>query len=174
MKALTLRQPWASLVALGVKTIETRSWSTRYRGRLLIHAGARPIGTGALYLGDGKTGWTNVTGEPIANGEQAMSGGIDRLLVCPLGAIVASCELVDVVPMVDGLVSGTGVTWDIEPGRYAWLLDDIQPTTERCPWCRGRGSWPPLTRQVCRVCAARRGCDPIPAKGRQGLWNWTP
>ena len=38
MKALTLTQPWASLVALGHKQIETRSWATRYRGPLAIHA----------------------------------------------------------------------------------------------------------------------------------------
>lgn len=34
MKALTLWQPWASLVALSEKTIETRCWSTKYRGEL--------------------------------------------------------------------------------------------------------------------------------------------
>lgn len=38
MKALTLTQPWASLVALQQKRIETRSWSTNYRGELMIHA----------------------------------------------------------------------------------------------------------------------------------------
>lgn len=38
MKALTLTQPWAALVALGQKRIETRSWGTSYRGRLAIHA----------------------------------------------------------------------------------------------------------------------------------------
>jgi hypothetical protein len=32
MKALTLHQPWATLVALGAKQIETRSWPTRHRG----------------------------------------------------------------------------------------------------------------------------------------------
>ena len=42
MKALTLRQPWASLIADGRKTIETRTWRTRYRGPLAIHASARP------------------------------------------------------------------------------------------------------------------------------------
>lgn len=40
MKILTLTQPWASLVALGAKHIETRSWSTSYRGPIAIHAGA--------------------------------------------------------------------------------------------------------------------------------------
>src|SRR5256885_2163932 len=38
MKALTLTQPWASAVALGYKTIETRSWRTNYQGSLAIHA----------------------------------------------------------------------------------------------------------------------------------------
>ena len=38
MKVLTLTQPWATLVAIGAKRIETRSWSTKYRGPLAIHA----------------------------------------------------------------------------------------------------------------------------------------
>src|SRR3954451_22243677 len=36
--ALTLTQPWATLVAIGAKQIETRSWGTSYRGWLAIHA----------------------------------------------------------------------------------------------------------------------------------------
>ena len=44
MKALSLRQPWASLIADGRKTIETRTWRTHYRGPLAIHASARPHG----------------------------------------------------------------------------------------------------------------------------------
>lgn len=38
MKAITLTQPWATLVAIGAKRIETRSWPTSYRGPLAIHA----------------------------------------------------------------------------------------------------------------------------------------
>ena len=38
MRALSLYQPWASLIVYGHKRIETRSWSTTYRGTLLIHA----------------------------------------------------------------------------------------------------------------------------------------
>jgi hypothetical protein len=40
MKALTLKQPWATLVAEGIKKYEFRSWKTNYRGKILIHAGA--------------------------------------------------------------------------------------------------------------------------------------
>lgn len=37
-KALTIHQPWATLIAQGIKTIETRSWPTKYRGPILIHS----------------------------------------------------------------------------------------------------------------------------------------
>lgn len=39
MKALSIRQPWAGLIACGRKTVETRTWETRYRGALLIVSG---------------------------------------------------------------------------------------------------------------------------------------
>jgi len=39
MKVLTIKQPWASLIMLGYKRFEFRSWKTNYRGELLIHAG---------------------------------------------------------------------------------------------------------------------------------------
>ena len=38
MKAITLTQPWATLVAMGAKQVEPRSWSTAYRGQIAIHA----------------------------------------------------------------------------------------------------------------------------------------
>lgn len=40
MKVLTLKQPWATLVAEGIKRYEFRSWKTNYRGKILIHAGS--------------------------------------------------------------------------------------------------------------------------------------
>ena len=39
MKVITLKQPWATLVAEGLKKYEFRSWQTSYRGEILIHAG---------------------------------------------------------------------------------------------------------------------------------------
>ena len=39
MKVLTLKQPWATLVAESIKKYEFRSWKTNYRGKILIHAG---------------------------------------------------------------------------------------------------------------------------------------
>lgn len=42
MKALSVKQPWASLIASGKKTVETRVWSTEYRGELLIVSSKTP------------------------------------------------------------------------------------------------------------------------------------
>lgn len=39
MKAITILQPWAALIACGAKKIETRSWYTDHRGQIAIHAG---------------------------------------------------------------------------------------------------------------------------------------
>ena len=52
MKALSVRQPWASMIALNEKTIETRTWSTDYRGDLLIVSSRKPAIAG-LPLGQG-------------------------------------------------------------------------------------------------------------------------
>lgn len=41
MKALTIREPWASLIINGYKEYEFRSWKTNYRGKILIHAGLK-------------------------------------------------------------------------------------------------------------------------------------
>lgn len=42
MKALSIRQPWANLIASGTKTMETRTWATSYRGALLIVSSKYP------------------------------------------------------------------------------------------------------------------------------------
>jgi hypothetical protein len=42
MKALSIKQPWANLIASGEKTVETRLWKTDYRGPLLICSSKRP------------------------------------------------------------------------------------------------------------------------------------
>lgn len=193
MKALTIRQPWASLIGLGVKTIETRSWTTRYRGPLAIHAGKRPPEPD-LRLGPGG---------PVVAEEWLVDGDgpeAPRLLdLCnelahplPLGAIVATATLADVVPMVaegdlvehsarrkdQGPVIAvsrtgkhvTGLTWvnTISPGRYVdkdWTERKIEPNRPYGDFAPGRYAWLLDDIQL---------CDPIPAKGKQGLWTWQP
>jgi hypothetical protein len=42
MKTLSIKQPWAHLIASGIKNIENRTWQTKYRGRIYIHASQKP------------------------------------------------------------------------------------------------------------------------------------
>jgi len=44
MKALSIKQPWASLIANGIKDVENRTWRTKFRGRIYIHASAKAVG----------------------------------------------------------------------------------------------------------------------------------
>lgn len=80
MRILTLRQPWASLVAIGEKTVENRRWATSYRGPIAIHAGEA---------------WDPAaTGDPLVD-ETLTEHGLTRADL-PRGAVIAVAELVDV------------------------------------------------------------------------------
>jgi hypothetical protein len=56
--ALSIRQPWATLIVLGLKTIEIRRWSTPIRGRIYLHAGK--------IADDRREGWSRVPEEHFA------------------------------------------------------------------------------------------------------------
>ena len=43
-KAISIKQPWAYLICAGIKDVENRTWPTKYRGRVYIHASAKPVG----------------------------------------------------------------------------------------------------------------------------------
>ena len=164
-RCLSLWQPWASAVAEGLKSIETRHWGTSYRGWLAMHATQRPPDT--VVPGLGLSG--PVGGDDPHHAMDLLDGTRLRL---PLGAVVAVARLVDVVPMGDAdddpirdgfayvaaneelgdrWTREAGVVWigpgqepwgDYTPGRYAWLLSDVRKLPE-----------------------------PIPARGKQGLWE---
>jgi hypothetical protein len=67
---------------------------------------------------------------------------------------------------------------DWTPGRWAWRITEAAPTTERCPWCWGYSGWHGQGEERafygCPVCDGAGRCDPIPATGKQGWWDWSP
>lgn len=141
MKAITIRQPWASLIALGAKRIETRSWATNYRGPIAIHASAK------FHPSDHMIAMTTPEMSPWLS-----LVGVGNL---PLGEVIATATLVECVPTATGWMAdiligrkdfhGTEhelVFGDFGDFRYGWLLKDVTPI------------------------------DPVPAKGRLGLWDW--
>ena len=122
MKALTLTQPWASLMAIGAKRIETRSWSTPYRGEIVIHA-AKNFPRWAREFAAEPT--VSKLFEP--GYEFPLSRGlcIVRLLGCFPTSEVGLRQLSFVAggkPSAKELEFG-----DFGYGRYAWLTEYVRP-----------------------------------------------
>ncbi len=171
MKALSVWQPWASLLpatlnGARVKQFETRGWATRYRGPIAIHAAAKSPRWVVAHDYDGLPAATLAA---MGKALGIFPGDFgDRMFdKLPRGAIIATAELVecweitgndgrgeayihlDAETARDGrarfrIVHGYEYRFgDWSPGRYAWQLEDMKllPT-------------------------------PIPAKGAQGLWWW--
>ena len=101
MKALTLWQPWATLVAIGAKKIETRSWKTNYRGPLAIHA-AKRIDKKILKLCFQEPFFDCLT----EAGHKLVAYHLFRGRALPHGAIVATCTLRQIVEITELNASG--------------------------------------------------------------------
>lgn len=142
MKAITIWQPWASLLVTGQKLYETRSWATSYRGPIAIHAAKRPVRrvVDALAAG-GADGW-----EALRRMEGLLErpGALDQL---PTGAVIGKallvrCNLID-DDFMAGLMPTERALGDFTPGRFAWEFQQMTALE-----------------------------SPVPARGAQGIWNW--
>jgi hypothetical protein len=199
MKALSLWQPWASLIALGVKTIETRGWATKYRGPLAIHAAQR------LPRDFDNVGAFRVTEYPDMEGPrptrfELMGEGPDgwvREHAMPFGAIAAVCTLVDCLPILEEdvdemtgpcvLMNDKPLSWDdievwepcsIQPADIVdgevrpngSLLDGFHRTETKYGE-RPYGEYA-SGRFAWMLADVVRLDKPIRCGGRQGLWNY--
>ena len=158
MKVLSILQPWASLIVLGHKKIETRSWNTKYRGEIYIHASSKhptpDFWTKEPYL-------TPFVKHGLIKCE-TVSGGIEKIIAyhsfMPTGVIVGKVNLIETFkftyplpdeyrPMCDAdgweLTEKEIAFGDYSPGRYGWLLSN------------------PVIFD-----------KPIPAKGKLGIWDF--
>lgn len=147
MRGLSLTQPWATLVASGAKTIETRSWPTNYRGPIAIHA-TKNFPQEARDLCFTEPFFAALDGAGLLRWYVEM-GGTRWEHRLPLGAIVAVATLAGCAP---AWRVGNLPEWrrrapheeafgDYSGDRYAWLLADVRPLSEPVP-CRGAlGLW---------------------------------
>jgi hypothetical protein len=147
VKALSLYQPWASLVALGAKRFETRSWRTSYRGPLLVCASK-------TFPGDAR----DLCGEWPFH-ERLLPHYADGRRVTvealPRGCALAVAELVRCLP-TEAAVSEWSVCEDGAAERYAEEIEfgDYTP---------GRWAW--------ELRNVRRLAGPVPCRGAMGLWD---
>jgi activating signal cointegrator 1 len=134
MKALSIIQPFASLIAIGSKTIETRSWPTKHRGWIAIHASKAFSDACQRFC----------SSEPCRS---ELKKGFDSIRDLPRGAIIAAAQISDCQPTglfipyklsVNELAFG-----DFSSGRFAWFLTNIIPLKNPIP-CKGALSlWTP-------------------------------
>lgn len=113
MKVLSLTEPYATLIRIGIKTIETRNWKTNYRGKLYIHASS-----------------TKIPKEYKNNQELMSLVDINNL---NYGNIICSCELIDCIEMTNEFIDNIKnnhkneyITGIYSNGRYAWIFKNIE------------------------------------------------
>lgn len=131
--ALSILQPWAALIVAGLKNVENRTWSTSFRGRLLVHASKARKGVEheAAACTAEEAGWH--------------LGGI-RALAGPWmskenhhGAIIGSVEVVDCVRAGDQLPPSKWA--NPADGTWWWMLRDPRVFAEPIPWKGKLGIW---------------------------------
>lgn len=105
MKTITIKQPWANLICSGVKDIENRTWPTKFRGRVLVHAGAKSSKS------------FNFSYEQ----SMAMKDIIDDDTLFLNSAIIGSVEIVDCV-LNHPSIWAEKDTLQGEPIIYNWVL----------------------------------------------------
>ena len=119
MRVLSLREPYASLIKEKIKTIETRSFKTNYRGALYIHASKAKI---------------NLKDERVKEAYNLLKNK-----ELNYGYIILKCNLVDCIYMDKKYIEKIKqnkkeyLTGLYEEGRYAWILEDIEPLDENIP-----------------------------------------
>ena len=112
MKCLTVQQPWAWMILHAGKRIENRSWPTKYRGPLLIHA----VKARHLMRVD-PSYWRGTYGVTLAP---------DEYLV--FGAIVGQVQIIDCLPLEEVPLN---LRTRFADGPFCWLLDESK--TFDCP-----------------------------------------
>lgn len=160
MKALSLTQPWATLIAIGAKRIETRSWPTRHRGVVAIHAAKGFPDDARLDCWDEP--FKSALKDHVDFGyySDLSTDADERFFGLPRGAIVATCDLVECFLTGDTLnyqfssrtlraaggydytITPTEIAFgNYAPGRFGWVLKNILPLPSPIP-CRGAlGLW---------------------------------
>ncbi len=163
IKAITLWQPWASLLAIGAKIFETRPWSTRYRGPIAIHAARKPEDS---TLEEMFPHTDHMTTQEI-DFMSALRSSIKDFDAgeLPHGAIIATAELVDCHKIV--LYGGRGIS-STDPGWIETPSGIYEPTRKEIlfgDWSKGRYAWEFKNMRMLET--------PIPSSGKHGLWNYT-
>lgn len=146
MKALSLMQPWAGLLVLGSKEVETRSWNTKHRGVVAIHASAKIPKEGYDLLK-----WIATQ---IPTGQWS-PGGEYYNICTQVSAVLGEVE-----------ITNTYASDTTEEIIFFGSEEDEYFEKKLGDWSPGRWLW------VCKNPVIFE--KPVPAKGKLQLWEWEP
>lgn len=138
MKALSVWQPHAILLATGARIIETRSWPTNYRGEIMIHA-AKKMDEDRAYECQHAIKLLRETGfKPKPQAEALTRVPFSGLL----GVALATATLSDCRP----IPHPQGTSFDAEfggfgEGRWGFVLSNLKPLQKPIPWKGAQGMW---------------------------------
>lgn len=127
MKVISIQEPYATLISLGHKKIETRSWKTSYRGEILIHA--------------------SISKQFLKSIKDKEVLDLIKNIDLNYGKIICKAKLTDCIEMTKDFIEKTknnkkeyslGI---YEEKRYAWILDDIKPLNKHIPIKGKLGLW---------------------------------
>ncbi|MGH9058025.1 MAG: hypothetical protein ACRDZY_00690 [Acidimicrobiales bacterium] len=123
MRALTLTQPWGTLVAIGAKCIETRSWRTGHRGPVAIHAafGWPQYARDFAERFDVRMIGEEIVGSRVLTWNERLE--VDRGHVLATASLVGVERITATTPRVSDQERLLG---DYRPGRWAWVLEDVK------------------------------------------------
>lgn len=116
MKALTIQQPWAGLLVLGIKKFETRTWKTAHRGKLAIHSSARITHDGKKLLEFLKQDIPHVFFE-----------GSEAMKVCTTpGSVLGEVEVISMISSNSDYTFSNPekLLGDFSPDRWLWRCED--------------------------------------------------
>ena len=151
MYAITLHQPWASLIALGIKTVETRSWPAPERligQTVAIHAGKKIVRQPGCLVerellvrlgGD----WRRAISSGVVVATATLAGEARVSCSNPAGGYAVHDPSTEVGCAVGAERTPVDPWGDFSPGRWLWFLTDVRALP-----------------------------DPVPAIGRQSFWRW--
>ena len=130
MKAISLWQPWATLLATGAKTIETRSWTTQHRGVIAIHAGLK-VFDDPLFLAEPFSSLLNYVAP--ANLPHGAIVGLALLTDCKRTTWDRKGRRDGWIEQLSAIEYALG---DFGPNRFGWFMSDAKPLARPIP-CRG-------------------------------------
>lgn len=152
--ALTVRRPWAycitGLSPLVSKDVENRTWVTKQRGDILLHAGQ---------------GWDSPAVQAARRSLHHAGGILDDIPASPdqhptgFVALVRLAGICSESAHSPSVVCGCG-PWAM-PGQHHWRLEHVRPFIDPVPWPGAQGLWWPPQPALERVVEQ---CDRLPSR----------